>query len=113
MWDHAERVMATVLGEIEAKSHNQRIKTAINPGEGAFYGPTLGREIVDAVQNYGRLSTSIQEQLCRAILHMTHLQALLEESRAENQYQLASLIVAAVRTDALADRIRPTLECRG
>lgn len=71
----------------------------------ATWQATLGREIVDAVQNYGRLSTSIQEQLGRAILHMTHLQALLEESRAENQYQLASLIVAAVRTDALADRI--------
>jgi len=29
MWDHAERVMATVLAEIAAKSHNQSIKTAI------------------------------------------------------------------------------------
>src|SRR3978361_1850604 len=38
MWDHAERVMATVLSEIQAQGHN-RIKTEINPGEGAFYGP--------------------------------------------------------------------------
>src|SRR4051794_38280981 len=38
MWDHAERVMATVLSEIQASGSN-RIKTAINPGEGAFYGP--------------------------------------------------------------------------
>jgi len=30
--------MATVLSEIEAQDHNHRIKTAINPGEGAFYG---------------------------------------------------------------------------
>jgi len=30
MWEHAERVMATVLSEIEAQGHN-RIKTAINP----------------------------------------------------------------------------------
>ena len=66
---------------------------------------TLGREIVEAAQNYGRLSTSIQEQLGRAILHMTHLQATLQERRAENQNQLASLIVAAVRTEALADRL--------
>ncbi len=66
---------------------------------------TLGREIVDAAQNYRRLSASIQEQLGRAILRLTHLQATLEEGQAENQYQLASLIVAAVRTDALTDRI--------
>ncbi|HWZ09021.1 MAG TPA: threonine--tRNA ligase [Bradyrhizobium sp.] len=49
MWDHAERVMATVLSEIEAKSHNQRIKTAINPGEGAFYGPKFEYVLRDAI----------------------------------------------------------------
>ena len=49
MWDHAERVMATVLREIEAKSHNQRIKTSINPGEGAFYGPKFEYVLRDAI----------------------------------------------------------------
>src|SRR6516165_9962642 len=49
MWDHAERVMATVLREIEARSHNQRIKTAINPGEGAFYGPKFEYVLRDAI----------------------------------------------------------------
>src|SRR3974390_1357428 len=49
MWDHAERVMATVLNEIQAKSHNQRIKTAINPGEGAFYGPKFEYVLRDAI----------------------------------------------------------------
>ena len=49
MWDHAERVMATVLSEIEAKSDNQRIKTAINPGEGAFYGPKFEYVLRDAI----------------------------------------------------------------
>ena len=49
MWDHAERVMATVLSEIEASSHNQRIKTAINPGEGAFYGPKFEYVLRDAI----------------------------------------------------------------
>jgi hypothetical protein len=66
---------------------------------------TLGREIVEAAQNYRGLSASIQERLGRAILHLTHLQATLEEGWAENQNQLASLIVAAVRTEALADRL--------
>ena len=48
MWDHAERVMATVLSQIEAQGHN-RIKTAINPGEGAFYGPKFEYVLRDAI----------------------------------------------------------------
>ncbi len=47
-WDHAERVMATVLREIEAASGG-RIKTAINPGEGAFYGPKFEYVLRDAI----------------------------------------------------------------
>src|SRR4051795_5402418 len=48
MWDHAERVMATVLREIETQSGG-RIKTAINPGEGAFYGPKFEYVLRDAI----------------------------------------------------------------
>jgi len=48
LWDHAERVMATVLREIEAASGG-RIKTAINPGEGAFYGPKFEYVLRDAI----------------------------------------------------------------
>src|SRR5271163_4606746 len=48
MWDHAERVMATVLQEIKAQGHN-RIKTEINPGEGAFYGPKFEYVLRDAI----------------------------------------------------------------
>jgi len=48
MWDHAERVMATVLSEIQVQGHN-RIKTAINPGEGAFYGPKFEYVLRDAI----------------------------------------------------------------
>jgi threonyl-tRNA synthetase len=48
MWDHAERVMATVLREIESQSGG-RIKTAINPGEGAFYGPKFEYVLRDAI----------------------------------------------------------------
>jgi threonyl-tRNA synthetase len=48
MWDHAERVMATVLSEIQAQGHN-RIKTEINPGEGAFYGPKFEYVLRDAI----------------------------------------------------------------
>src|SRR6476660_4035518 len=49
MWDHAERVMATVLSQIEAQGHNNRIKTSINPGEGAFYGPKFEYVLRDAI----------------------------------------------------------------
>jgi threonyl-tRNA synthetase len=49
MWDHAERVMATVLSQIESQGDNHRIKTAINPGEGAFYGPKFEYVLRDAI----------------------------------------------------------------
>ncbi|MGE0565695.1 MAG: threonine--tRNA ligase [Pseudolabrys sp.] len=48
-WDHAEAIMQDVLKQIEARSHNQNIKTAINPGEGAFYGPKFEYVLRDAI----------------------------------------------------------------
>ncbi len=48
MWDHAERVMATVLSMIESQSGG-RIKTEISPGEGAFYGPKFEYVLRDAI----------------------------------------------------------------
>jgi threonyl-tRNA synthetase len=48
MWDHAEEVMTRVLRQIEAES-NGRIKTDINPGEGAFYGPKFEYVLRDAI----------------------------------------------------------------
>lgn len=47
-WDHAEAVMTRVLEEIARLSGN-RIKTAINPGEGAFYGPKFEYVLRDAI----------------------------------------------------------------
>ncbi len=47
-WDHAERVMADVLTTIEKRSGG-RIKTGINPGEGAFYGPKFEYVLRDAI----------------------------------------------------------------
>ncbi|MDJ1159381.1 threonine--tRNA ligase [Chelatococcus sp. SYSU_G07232] len=48
MWDHAEDVMRRVLAEIAARSGN-RIKTDINQGEGAFYGPKFEYVLRDAI----------------------------------------------------------------
>jgi threonyl-tRNA synthetase len=48
MWDHAEAVMTDVLRQIEAQAGG-RIKTEINPGEGAFYGPKFEYVLRDAI----------------------------------------------------------------
>ncbi|BCJ91282.1 threonine--tRNA ligase [Terrihabitans soli] len=47
-WDHAEQVMAEVLREISRRGGN-RIKTMVNPGEGAFYGPKFEYVLRDAI----------------------------------------------------------------
>jgi threonyl-tRNA synthetase len=47
-WDHAEAVMMDVLRQIEQQSGG-RIKTGINPGEGAFYGPKFEYTLRDAI----------------------------------------------------------------
>jgi threonyl-tRNA synthetase len=47
-WDQAEAIMTRVLGEIEQRSGG-RIKTGINPGEGAFYGPKFEYVLRDAI----------------------------------------------------------------
>jgi threonyl-tRNA synthetase len=47
-WDHAEGIMHDVLKRIEAQGQG-RIKTAINPGEGAFYGPKFEYVLRDAI----------------------------------------------------------------
>jgi len=66
---------------------------------------TLGHEIVDATQNYRWRADAIQERLGAALLHLVQAQAGSEEVRAVQQEQLASLVVAAIRTEALADRV--------
>jgi threonyl-tRNA synthetase len=47
-WDQAEAVMMRVLKQIEERSGG-RIKTGINPGEGAFYGPKFEYVLRDAI----------------------------------------------------------------
>ena len=48
LWDHAESVMLRVLEEIKAQ-HGDIVTTAINPGEGAFYGPKFEYVLRDAI----------------------------------------------------------------
>ncbi|MGE0499714.1 MAG: threonine--tRNA ligase [Rhizobiaceae bacterium] len=47
-WDHAEEIMLGVLRTIEEQSGG-KIKTSINPGEGAFYGPKFEYVLKDAI----------------------------------------------------------------
>lgn len=47
-WDHAEAIMSAVLERIKVQGGN-RIKTEINPGEGAFYGPKFEYVLRDAI----------------------------------------------------------------
>jgi len=48
LWDHAEGVMMRVLEEIK-QQHGEVVTTAINPGEGAFYGPKFEYVLRDAI----------------------------------------------------------------
>jgi threonyl-tRNA synthetase len=47
-WDRAESIMTRVLEKIAAESGG-KIKTGINPGEGAFYGPKFEYTLKDAI----------------------------------------------------------------
>jgi threonyl-tRNA synthetase len=47
-WDRAEAIMMNVLKQIEERSGG-KIKTGINPGEGAFYGPKFEYVLRDAI----------------------------------------------------------------
>jgi threonyl-tRNA synthetase len=47
-WDQAEAAMSAVLKKIEAEGGG-KIKTGINPGEGAFYGPKFEYVLRDAI----------------------------------------------------------------
>jgi threonyl-tRNA synthetase len=48
LWDKAEAAMAEVLKKVEAASGG-KVKTGINPGEGAFYGPKFEYVLRDAI----------------------------------------------------------------
>src|SRR4029078_777773 len=48
LWDQAEADMSGVLEKIAAQSGG-KIKTGINPGEGAFYGPKFEYVLRDAI----------------------------------------------------------------
>lgn len=48
LWDKAEMALSEVLDEVKRAS-NGRVKTELQPGEGAFYGPKLEYVLKDAI----------------------------------------------------------------
>ena len=68
--------------------------------------PTLGRAIVDAAQRYSERTASVQAQLGSAIVHVTQVQAMASDGQAANQQQMAGLLLAAIRTESLSDRLQ-------
>ena len=77
----------------------------LNNNFASTWQATLGRGIVEAFQAYTERASAIQERLGTALLHVVQAQTGPEEVQAATQEQLASLVVAAVRTEALADRL--------
>jgi hypothetical protein len=72
---------------------------------GLLSNPTLSSKTTQLPFSSVPANTTIQEQLGAAILHVTHAQTGSEEIRAAQQEQLASLVLAAVHTEAQADRL--------
>jgi hypothetical protein len=72
----------------------------------ATWQGSLGRAIVDRFQQYTRRADALQEQLGAAVLQMTQSQIASEEQHAASQQQLASVVSAAIRTNALSDRLQ-------
>ncbi|WP_028033446.1 threonine--tRNA ligase [Chelativorans sp. J32] len=56
LWDHAEEIMSGVLKRIQQSDN--RIKTAINPGDGAFYGPKFDYVLKDAIGRQWQCGTT-------------------------------------------------------
>ncbi len=65
----------------------------------------IGRSIIDAIQDEDRMTAAVQERIGRAVVLVTQAQENYAEAKADRQIQLASATVAAVRTDALMNRL--------
>lgn len=65
----------------------------------------LGRSIVDAFQRYTDRAGAIQEQMGSALVHLTQGQWMAEEGGTALASQMGSLVLAAVRTEALEERL--------
>ncbi|MFO0700353.1 MAG: hypothetical protein U0236_14100 [Nitrospira sp.] len=65
----------------------------------------LGHRIVEAAQHDWLRTGAIQERLGSAVVQVAHAQMSIEQRQAAHQEQLASLIVAAVRSERPTDQL--------
>ncbi|MBX3234935.1 MAG: hypothetical protein KF814_02180 [Nitrospiraceae bacterium] len=67
--------------------------------------PMLGRMIVESAQEETRLDAAAQERIALAVIRQAAAEAAYEEATAADQAQLASATVAAIRSNALQERL--------
>lgn len=87
-----------MIGTIAA--HGQRLHDVF----ASTWQPTLGRRIVEAAQHDWFQAGAIQERLGWALVQVVQAQRTLEQGHATQQEQLASFIVAAARSEPMAER---------
>ncbi len=93
-----------MIGMIEARGQRLHDEFA------STWQATLGRRIVEAAQHDWLRARAIQERLGTALVQVVQVQMRSEQGRAVQQEQLASLIFAAVRNEAITDRpTQPTV----
>lgn len=66
---------------------------------------TLGRSIVEAIQEEDRMAATVQERIGRAVVQVTQAQENYGEAKDARQTQLASATMAAMRADAMAEQL--------
>jgi hypothetical protein len=87
-----------MIGAINA--HGQRLHDTF----ASTWQTTLGPRIVEASQHDWLQAGAIQERLGWALIQVVQAQKTLEQGYAMQQEQLASFIVAAARSETMADR---------
>ena len=65
----------------------------------------LGRSIVEAIQEEDQMAAMVQERIGRSVVQVAQAQENYGEAKAAGQTQLASAMSAAVRAEAMVDRL--------
>lgn len=71
----------------------------------SVWQPMLGRWVIEASRDFYHRERAVQERLGLASVRLVQAQTALEEQWASNQYQLASLVVAAERSGGQAEPV--------
>lgn len=71
---------------------------------------TLGRSIVEAVQEEERMDSAVQEQIGRAVMQVTQVQERYGAAKNAQETQLAGAALAALRANALMEQLTPTAQ---